>query len=91
MDVAESSKGWVTVMAVKIRFRFGRVPGCRDSDPCILQEVSERTSIVGCETRKKLSSVEINSKPDKEISRRDAQVRPEKRGDAVTVLEWGFA
>jgi hypothetical protein len=47
--------------------------------------------MVRCEMRKELSSVEMKSKPNKLISRRDAQVGPEKRGAAVTVFEWGFA
>ena len=35
MDVAESNKEWVTTGSVDSRFKFGRVPGGKDSGPWI--------------------------------------------------------
>ena len=35
MDVAESNKEWATTGSVDSRFKFGRVPGGKDSGPWI--------------------------------------------------------
>ena len=71
-------------------FRRGRTPVGRTRGSSIRMDVSERTSMVGCETRKAPSSTEIKWKPNRVSSRRDIQRAFDIRGVAFTVFEWGF-
>jgi hypothetical protein len=71
-------------------FRRGRTPAGRTRGSSIRMDLSERTSMVGCETRKALSSVEVELTANRVSSRRDAQDAFNKRGVAFTVLAWGF-
>jgi len=73
-------------------FRRGRTPAGRTRGSSIWTFTSERTSMVGCETRKAPSSAsaEIKVRPSRVSSRRDTQDALDKRGVAFTVRACGF-
>ena len=89
VEIVESRMELFTVDADN-HFRRGRAPGGSTREWSNRKQASERTSIVGWETRKELSSVEIKSKPNSVSSRREVQGGPDNRNDAGTAFVWGF-
>jgi hypothetical protein len=71
-------------------FRRGRTPAGRTRGSWIWTDMSERISMVGCETRKVPSSAEIKLRRSRVSSRRDTQDALDKRGVAFTVRACGF-